>query len=589
MKHLKISIKVLVSFVIMIAMTVTVSVVGILGMLETNHGAETLYVDEMTPMPWIAYTIMYSLQLKDESSQYVLAAIAEDTVRIDAIRADVLSATSSLRTNMNLFEGTIVSETNMALWRESRNILENQFIPYLDRMYNLAMSGDVESMLLEAGIADAAMDTAVGNFSTILNSRVDRAREVYEASAAAFQNSLIIIIAVLALSVIVSVVFIFAIRKIVAVPMITLAEWLELTSKGIVEWTPEDLKVLKEYEDRRDEIGSMFRSYDHLTQYITETGEELRNIAEGNLNIEIHPHSDQDILQVSLKKMLTDLNDLIGSIKGASDEAASGAGQVALAATALADDTVKNDSTIKSLSAAISNIAEHVKEDNERTEHAATLSNTIMKNAEESATQMGAMTDAVKEIESSSHSISKVIKVIDDIAFQTNILALNAAVEAARAGVHGKGFAVVAEEVRNLAAKSSDAAKDTNSLISDSISKAELGAKIADETAKSLGRIVDSIADNNKVIHEISQSVSEQNEVIEKVNSDISSVSEIIQNTSATAEESAAASEELSAQAEVLRDLSMRFVLKENRIGAGDPPLLQLQEGSVMDAVRLDD
>jgi methyl-accepting chemotaxis protein len=175
---------------------------------------------------------------------------------------------------------------------------------------------------------------------------------------------------------------------------------------------------------------------------------------------------------------------------------------------------------------------------------------------------MNEMTSAVKDINQASQSIGKVIKVIDDIAFQTNILALNAAVEAARAGQHGKGFAVVAEEVRNLAAKSADAARETGTLIANSTEKAELGSRIAGETAASLAEIVSGISESNQFINEIAQSSEQQSSGIEQINSGISQVAHVVQQNSATAEESAAASEEMNGQSSMLEGLISRFKLR---------------------------
>ncbi|MCL1820937.1 MAG: methyl-accepting chemotaxis protein, partial [Oscillospiraceae bacterium] len=194
---------------------------------------------------------------------------------------------------------------------------------------------------------------------------------------------------------------------------------------------------------------------------------------------------------------------------------------------------------------------------------------------------MDEMTVAVKEINTASQSIQKVIKVIDDIAFQTNILALNAAVEAARAGQHGKGFAVVAEEVRSLAAKSADAARDTGGLIANSMEKAELGTRIAGETAASLAEIVSGINESSQIVSEIAQSSEEQSAGITQINHGIDQVAQVVQQNSATAEESAAASEEMSGQSSILEELIAQFKLKGatgRGIGSGHKKQLAMPE-----------
>jgi methyl-accepting chemotaxis protein len=201
---------------------------------------------------------------------------------------------------------------------------------------------------------------------------------------------------------------------------------------------------------------------------------------------------------------------------------------------------------------------------------AAKLTNDIKSSAEKGSRQMDEMMNAVKDINDSSQNISKVIKSIDDIAFQTNILALNAAVEAARAGQHGKGFAVVAEEVRSLAAKSAEAAKDTESLIADSITKAELGSQIADDTAASLAQIVTGIDESNMIVAEIAQSSENQSIGIDEIDKGIEQISQTVYKTSAMAEQSAGASQEISGQSDMLAELIGRFKLK------GDSEVLQL-------------
>ncbi|MDR0293493.1 MAG: methyl-accepting chemotaxis protein [Oscillospiraceae bacterium] len=251
--------------------------------------------------------------------------------------------------------------------------------------------------------------------------------------------------------------------------------------------------------------------------------------------------------------------DLVMKIAGVSNAFLTSSKQIADGAQTLAQGSTEQAATVEQLSSSVHEIADKTKTNAEMAGRAAALGNTIMKNAEKGSSQMNEMMAAVKEINAASQQISKVIKVIDDIAFQTNILALNAAVEAARAGQHGKGFAVVAEEVRSLASKSAEAAKETGNLIANSTEKAELGSRIAEETSASLTEIVQGINESSQLVSQIAQSSDDQSAGIAQINKGIDQVAQVVQQNSATAEESAAASEEMSGQAEVLGDLISEF------------------------------
>ena len=250
---------------------------------------------------------------------------------------------------------------------------------------------------------------------------------------------------------------------------------------------------------------------------------------------------------------------LLMEVNTSAEQVAAGTSQVSDGSQEISQGAVEQASAIEQLTASVTQIAEQTRQNAERANQANTMSADVGTIAFNGNEQMKSMLQAMVEINESSENISKIIKVIDDIAFQTNILALNAAVEAARAGIHGKGFAVVAEEVRNLAAKSASAANETTVLIESSIKKAEDGTMIADSTAEALAHIVKGINQVGGVVKEIASSSNEQASGISEINNGIDQLSQVVQTNSATAEEAAAAAEELSSQAEILKQMVAQF------------------------------
>jgi methyl-accepting chemotaxis protein len=271
------------------------------------------------------------------------------------------------------------------------------------------------------------------------------------------------------------------------------------------------------------------------------------------------------MMSVSLNTIIDSLNSVIDEINTASEQVHIGASQVSDSSQILSQGATQQASAVEELNASISDIAVQTKENADNANEAKALAFKVKENAESGNKHMSEMLNSMSAINESSANISKIIKVIDEIAFQTNILALNAAVEAARAGQHGKGFAVVAEEVRNLAARSANAAKETTDLIEGSIKKTETGTEIANNTAKALYEIVDGVSKAATLVAEIAASSQEQANGIAQINVGIEQVSQVVQTNSATAEESAASSEELSSQADLLKQAVGNFKLKKSR------------------------
>jgi methyl-accepting chemotaxis protein len=315
--------------------------------------------------------------------------------------------------------------------------------------------------------------------------------------------------------------------------------------------------------NRTDEIGILARSMDSLGESLQkEVVASLEMMARGDLTFDVTPRDDHDVVRGALQKSCADLNELMAQIYAAVDQMNSGASQVTDSSQALSQGATEQASSLEEISSSMHQLGGQTTTNAENANQANQLSNISKDSAEKGNQQMQKMVDAMTAIYDSGKNISKIIKVIDEIAFQTNLLALNAAVEAARAGKHGKGFAVVAEEVRNLAARSAQAAKETANLIEGSTDKTKMGSEISSQTAEALTEIVDSVNQVSGLVVEIAASSNEQAQGISQINTGLGQIDQVAQQTTANAEESAAAAEELSAQANELRALLSRFTLK---------------------------
>lgn len=289
-----------------------------------------------------------------------------------------------------------------------------------------------------------------------------------------------------------------------------------------------------------------------------------KRMADGDLDVDINIHTKDEmgLLADAFNRMATNINEVMVNINEATEQVAAGSRQVSDSSVSLSQGATEQASSIEELTASIEEIAAQTRSNAEHAEQANQLAANTKENANQGNDRMNQMLGSMEDISESSNNISKIIKVIDEIAFQTNILALNAAVEAAKAGQNGKGFAVVAVEVRNLAARSASAAKETTALIEGSIKKVEGGTKIANETATALVQIVDSIEKVYTLINNISLASNEQAIGVDQINQGVNQIANVVQATSATSQETAAASEELASQSEMLKEQVSRFKLK---------------------------
>lgn len=352
------------------------------------------------------------------------------------------------------------------------------------------------------------------------------------------------------------------IAKRMSAPIKEASERLGELSRGNLK---DDVHIYK----AEDEIGDLTRALSKTVQtwrdYIVDISASLAELDRGNLKLEMNMDYMGDFapIKASFQNTIATLNDTFYQLDISAAQVACGSDQVASSAQSLAQGATEQASSVEELAATITEIHDHVANNAENAKLASEQAMATTAELEQGKKQMEQMTTAMSQINDSASEISKIIKAIEDIAFQTNILALNAAVEAARAGTAGKGFAVVADEVRNLASKSAEASKNTASLIEATVQAVQEGTGIANETASSMGRIVLASEQAAKLVHEISKASQEQAASIAQVTLGIDQISGVVQTNSATSEQSAAASKELSGQAQLLKGLVSRFEIRE--------------------------
>ena len=334
-----------------------------------------------------------------------------------------------------------------------------------------------------------------------------------------------------------------------------------------------DINVTYKSKDEMGRLADAFRNMTVILEaVIMDASRLLSEMADGNFDVrtqaEQHYVGGFQGLLSSIRKLNRDLSSTLGQINYSADQVASGSDQVSGGAQALAQGATEQASAVEQLAATITNISHQVKETAENASEARQQSNTAGDEMDKCNVLMHDMMEAMEEITHKSNEIGKIIKTIEDIAFQTNILALNAAVEASRAGSAGRGFAVVADEVRNLASKSSDASKDTAELIESSIKAVQRGTQLANSTAQSLVKAVDDVRTAATNVEKIADAAEKQAEAVGQVTLGVSQISDVVQTNSATAEQSAAASSELSNQADTLKSLVAKFILREEYAAA---------------------
>lgn len=548
-ENLKISKKLTSGFLVVTALGIIIGIVGIINLLIMIQDQKNTYEQCTLGIQYSSEAEKSFLELRTSIRNLYIYYGTDKDKYCEAIQKEL----DDIDKELSAYSNTIASSEDQA----KINLLKEAYAPYnsvINTILEAAQSGKSQAEILgliEQGAQVTSNTTQAFNDIVQYNSELAEKRLQDGKTMAAISMGIMAI--TILLSFIISLLLGRYISSIISHPIQVFAAFAELLAVGDI-----DVGKVTEEKDRllalrKDEVGILAHSFDKVIESTLEQVEKTRLIAEGDLTTQITVRSNDDILSKELTILVDNLHELASSIVSSANQVDSGARLVADSSTSLSQGASEQASSIEELTASLEEITSQTVQNAQNAQMADELTKTIKNDAEAGSVQMAEMLRAMDEINVSSDNIGRIIKVIEDIAFQTNILALNAAVEAARAGEHGKGFAVVAEEVRTLAGKSAQAAKETTELIGGSIEKVAVGTKMANETAGALDKIVSEISRATDIVSDIASASNEQAGALEQINQGITQVSKVVHSNAASAEECAAASEELSNQSEKMK------------------------------------
>lgn len=554
-KDLQISRKLTIGFFVLSIIAVIIGVGGIFGMYQINTADTELYEKQTKPLADISDIMndVYAMRVEVRGA----VVYYNDADKLKAAEEQYRILDKTLAQSIELYAPTISTAASKALFEEAGLIYTNEYKPTAENVFKIAKLGNFDNAQEAlSGLTDTT-NKIIANYQQCFDNRVSNAKQTSEGNDRLFMILTCILAAIIIIGITIAIFLGKYISRIISRPITKMVDAAEQIAIGN---TNVNIDVESE-----DETGMLAQSFNKMINGIKEQANIVSDVANGDLTVEVTPRSDQDTMGIALKKTIKQLNVMFNDINQASEQVSIGSEQVSNASQALSQGATEQASSIEELSASIMQVSSQVNENAENVLLATTYVEQAAAGVNQSNGQMKNMLIAMTDIDNSSNEISKIIKVIDDIAFQTNILALNAAVEAARAGSAGKGFAVVADEVRNLASKSADAAKQTTSLIENSIKIVGNGSKIAEQTAVSLADVETKTKLVTETMGKIAKASNEQATAITQINLGVEQISMVIQTNSATAEESAASSEELSGQAGVLKQQIATFKLKQHQ------------------------
>ncbi len=558
MKNMKIRTKLIGSIAIIVALLTITSFVTVSTLNTTNDSLSAIGNENLPSIVLLWETQTELNALKATMASALMAQSTEETLQLlEQSTAEATHAISLMNEYIALYDGNQSDFDTLNTALSSAASIRGEIV-------SLAQANipedSAKAFVMYTEEYLPVINTVFEEIAKFSNSEDTAASDAVTSAAEMTEIIAIVVYVAIAFSLIFSVIVLISLVKGILTPVGELTKISEQIYAG-------NLNIEVNY-DSNDELGLVVKQFkescDTINAYITDITMVMGMFAEKNFVLpapNVPFRGDFKRIEESFVRFTNVISDVMSQIGNVSSQVASGSDQVSTGSQALAQGAIEQASSLQELAASISTISEQVKHNAANCDKAGGMANGVVEAVNTSNTHMEDLMTSMTEIESKSKEISNIIKTIEDIAFQTNILALNAAVEAARAGAAGKGFAVVADEVRNLAGKSAQAAKNTTELIEGSIRAIEDGANMARITAADLENVVAGVTSTTVVMGEIQEATNEQATSIEQVNVGLDQISQVVQTNSATSEESAAASEELFSQSDMLKNLIADFKL----------------------------
>ena len=583
LQNLRLLPRLILTFMVLVAGTVVVAAVGILGVREVNDRLREIYELRVRSI-----SSLYEIQLAQNNATLGERALLDPYVQSDpaARRAEsdrIEAALIVFEESANTYEAQPKDSAEEKIWREIRSSID-QWNQGHHKLVELVGDRLEVQRKVQAGKESASTLALNGQQLTSQQKRIaelwvhsDRGLTQaldlnVKAIGELFQHSQKSASAMLTVQVALSlgVVGLTLLLNVLIARSITrpLARATELASSLVATGDTSSRLGSK----CRDEVGDLSRAIDALMDQLEAKGREAEAIARGDLTIEVTTASERDRLGGAFRTMLLELRKLVTAIRGGFAQVVDRAQEISGASDALSQGATEQAASLQEISSSTTEIGSRAASSAQNAGRANTLVSGSRGSAERGAREMKAMVEAMGEISRSSQQVGKIIKVIDDIAFQTNLLALNAAVEAARVGKHGKGFAVVAEEVRSLAGRSAKAARETAEMLESSSKNVENGLAVAQRSAEVFGQITQSVATTAGLVEEISAASADQARGISEISKGLGQIDGVTQRNAASAEQTASAARELTASATEVRVLLLRFKLDGLDDPAGEEP-----------------